>query len=75
MKDYIERMNKERMELAYKNEKLVEFLRTRYAILDQTELHLMREQARMMNDYIKILDARIAHAELKEQSKRHSLIG
>lgn len=66
MKDYIERMNKERMELAYKHERLVEFLRTRYAILDQTELHLMREQARVMNDYIKILDARIAHAVLKE---------
>ncbi len=41
MKDYIERMNKERMELAYKHERLVEFLRTRYAILDQTELHLV----------------------------------
>lgn len=69
LKDYIKRMNEERMNLAYKHEKLIEFLRTRYAILDQTELHLMREQARAMDDYIKILDARIAHAALKEQSK------
>ncbi|WP_337564081.1 hypothetical protein [Megasphaera sp.] len=68
-------MNEERMNLAYKHEKLIEFLRTRYAILDQTELHLMREQARAMDDYIKILDARIAHAVLKEQLKCHSLIG
>lgn len=69
MKDYIERMNKEHMELADKHEKLVKFLRTHYAILDPTELHLMREQARVMDDYIKILDARIAHATLKEQSR------
>lgn len=69
MKDYIERMNKERMELAYKHEKLVEFLRTRYTVLDSTEGRLMREQARVMNDYIQILDARIAHAVLKEDKK------
>lgn len=69
MKDYIERMNKERMELADKHEKLVKFLRTRYTILDPTELHLMREQARIMDDYIQILDARIAHAILKESKK------
>lgn len=69
MTDYIERMNKERMELAYKHEKLVEFLRTRYTILDSTEGHLMREQARVMNDYIQIIDARIAHAVVKEQLK------
>ena len=69
MKDYIKRMNKERMELADKYEKLVKFLRTRYTILDPTELHLMREQARVMDDYIQLLDARIAHAALKEQSK------
>ena len=62
-------MNKERKNLAYKQEKLVEFLRTRYAILDLTELHLMREQARVMNDYIQILDARIAHAVVKGQLK------
>ena len=69
MTDYIKRMNKERMELADKQEKLVKFLRTRYAILDPTELHLMREQARVMNDYIQILDARIAHAVVKGQLK------
>ena len=69
MKDYIERMNKERMELADKHEKLVESLRTHYVILDPTELHLMREQARVMDDYIQILDARIAHAVVKEQLK------
>ena len=69
MTDYIKRMNKERKNLAYKQEKLVEFLRTRYAILDPTELHLMREQARVMNDYIQILDARIAHAVVKGQLK------
>ena len=62
-------MNKERKNLAYKQEKLVEFLRTRYATLDPTELHLMREQARVMNDYIQILDARIAHAVVKGQLK------
>lgn len=69
MTDYIKRMSKERKNLAYKQEKLVEFLRTRYAILDLTELHLMREQARVMNDYIQILDARIAHAVVKGQLK------
>ena len=69
MVDHIKRMNKERNNLAYKQEKLVEFLRTRYAILDPTELHLMREQARVMNDYIQILDARIAHAVVKGQLK------
>ena len=60
-------MNEERMNLAYKHEKLAEFLRTRHDILDQTELYLMREQERAMDNYIKILDARIAHAMLKEQ--------
>ena len=60
-------MNEERMNLAYKYKKLAEFLRTRHDILDQTELYLMREQERTMDNYIKILDARIAHAMLKEQ--------
>lgn len=69
MEDYIKRMNEERMELAYKHEKLVDFLLNYHDILDQTELYLMREQEKAMDNYIKILDARIAHAMLREKIK------
>ncbi|WP_287065717.1 hypothetical protein [Megasphaera sp.] len=66
MKDYIERMKKERQELADKQEKLMIFLRTHFGQLDKTEWYLMSSQTSAMSKYIQVLDARITHAELKE---------
>lgn len=66
MKDYIERMKKERQELADKQEKLMKFLCVHSAQLDKTEWYLMSSQSSAMGNYIRILDARITHAELKE---------
>lgn len=66
MKAYIERMKKERQELADKQEKLMNFLRTHFGQLDKTEWYLMSSQASVMRKYINVLDARITHAELKE---------
>lgn len=66
MKAYIERMEKERQELADKQEKLMIFLRTHFGQLDKTEWYLMSSQASVMRKYINVLDARITHAELKE---------
>lgn len=66
MEAYIERMKNERQELADKQEKLMNFLRTHFGQLDKTEWYLMSSQASVMRKYINVLDARIAHAELKE---------
>lgn len=66
MKEYIERMKKERQELADKQEKLMIFLRVHFAQLDKTEWYLMSSQSSVMSNYIRVLDARITHAELKE---------
>lgn len=66
MEAYIERMKKERQELADKQEKLMNFLRIHFAQLDKTEWYLMSSQASVMRKYIQVLDARITHAELKE---------
>lgn len=66
MKAYIERIKKERQELADKQGKLMEFLRTHFAQLDKTEWYLMSSQSSIMRNYIQVLDARITHAELKE---------
>lgn len=66
MKAYIERMKKERQELADKQEKLMIFLRTHFGQLDKTEWYLMSSQSSAMSNYIRVLDARITHAELKE---------
>ena len=65
MKAYIERMKKERQELADKQEKLMIFLRTHYGQIDKTEWYLMSSQSSVMSRYIRVLDARITHAELK----------
>ena len=66
MKAYIERTKKERQELADKQEKLMIFLRTHYGQIDKTEWYLMSSQSSVMSRYIRVLDARITHAELKE---------
>ena len=66
MEAYIERMKNERQELADKQEKLINFLRTHFGQLDKTEWYLMSSQASVMRKYINVLDARITHAELKE---------
>ena len=66
MKAYIERMKKERQELADNQEKLMIFLRTHYGQIDKTEWYLMSSQSSVMSRYIRVLDARITHAELKE---------
>lgn len=42
------------------------FLRTHFGQLDKTEWYLMSSQASVMRKYINVLDARITHAELKE---------
>lgn len=69
MKDYIYRMMDEWKDLVEKYEKLTKFKRNNYHNLDNTERYLMKEQAEVIDTYINILDARIAHATLKEQLK------
>lgn len=69
MKDYIYRMMDERKDLVEKYGKLTRFKKNNYHNLDDTERYLMREQAKVIDTYINILDARISHATLKEQLK------
>ena len=69
MKDYIYRMMDERKDLVEKYEKLTRFKNNNYHNLDDTERYLMGEQAKVIDTYINILDARISHATLKEQLK------
>lgn len=69
MKDYIYRMMDEREDLATKACALDTFLNRTPIIHDDTEKWLMHEQLRCMEKYIDILDARISHALLKENSK------
>lgn len=69
MKDYIYRMMDERKGLVEKCEKLTRFKFNNYHNLDDTERYLMKEQVKVIDTYINILDARISHATLKEQLK------
>lgn len=69
MKDYINRMMDERNELSLKLGKLETFISKHYGSLDNAEKVLMHKQNQLMRDYMHILDARIAHAILKEQLK------
>lgn len=69
LKDYIERMKNERDELSEKLKKLNRFRCQNFHMLDKTEWHLMKSQQNVMQEYVDILNARIAHAILKEQSK------
>lgn len=69
MKDYIERMLDERRDLSEKLRKLMEFRKSNLPILDDAERYLLRQQSDMMDTYIELLDARIAHAVVKEQLK------
>lgn len=64
MKDYIERMKNERDELSEKLEKLNRFRCQNSHMLDKTEWYLMKNQQNVMQEYVDILNARIAHAEL-----------
>lgn len=61
-KNYIERMKDDSQELTEKRDKLYAFLFYYGSQLDSTERYLMKEQEKIMNDYIRVLDARIAHA-------------
>lgn len=69
MKDYIYRMMDERKDLVEKWEKLTRFKNNNYNNLDDTERYLMQEQVEIIDTYIRILDARISHAILKEQKE------
>lgn len=69
MKDYIERMKDEGQELVEKLDKLSAFRYRHCAQLDETELYLMKEQIKVIDKYIRILNARIAHAITKEYDK------
>ena len=64
MKDYIERMKNERDELSEKLEKLNRFRCQNSHMLDKTEWYLMKNQQNVMQEYVDILNARIAHAVL-----------
>ena len=66
-KDYIERMKDESQELVEKWDKLNIFRCRHCTQLDDTENYLMSEQAKVMDKYIQILNARIAHANVKEK--------
>lgn len=69
MKDYIYRMMDERRDLFTKWEKLQGHFNKNRRILDDTERYLMGKQEQLMLQYIDILDARMAHAILREQLK------
>nr|DAP99295.1 MAG TPA: hypothetical protein [Caudoviricetes sp.] len=69
MKDYIERMKDEGQELVEKYDKLNTFRCRHCTQLDITENYLMRQQLKVMDEYFQILEARIAHATLKEAGK------
>ena len=73
MEAYIERMEKERQELADKQEKLMNFLRTNLRQPDNTEWYLMNLQIYVMSKYIQVLDARIAYAELLHAYKSREI--
>lgn len=66
-KDYIERMKNEGQELVEKYDKLNTFRCRHCTQLDITENYLMRQQLKVMDEYFQILEARIAHATLKEK--------
>lgn len=66
-KDYIERMKDESQELIEKWDKLNAFRCQHCTQLDITENYLMREQLKILDEYIQILEARIDHAALKEK--------
>lgn len=67
-KNYIERMKDEEQELVEKWDKLNAFRYRHCTQLDETELYLMKEQIKVIDKYIRILNARIAHATLKEKT-------
>lgn len=67
MKDYIYRMEDERDCLITKLSKLKRFLEKDGAILDDTERYFMQKQAKVMSEYLDILDSRFNYAVLKEQ--------
>ena len=58
-----------RDECCKKLEKLNRFRCQNFHMLDETEWDLMKSQQNAMQEYVDILNARIAHAVLKEQSK------
>lgn len=68
-KDYIERMKDENRKLLEKWDKLNSFRCRHYDQLDETELYLMGEQVKVIDKYIRILDARIAHAIVKDKTQ------
>ena len=55
-----------RDECCKKLEKLNRFRCQDFHMLDKTEWYLMKNQQNVMHEYIDILNARIAHAVLKE---------
>lgn len=59
----------ENQKLLEKWDKLNSFRCRHCTQLDETELYLMGEQVKVIDKYIRILDARIAHAILKESGK------
>lgn len=68
-KDYIERMKDEEHKLLEKWDKLNSFRYRHCDQLDETELYLMGEQVKVIDKYIRILDARIAHAIVKDKTQ------
>lgn len=66
MKDYIERMKDDNRKLLEKWKKLNLFRCRHCDQLDETEIYLMGEQVKVIDKYIRILNARIDHAILKE---------
>lgn len=65
-KNYIERMRDERSELFEKLDKLTSYRFRNCKNIDETEAYLMDKQYNLMSEYIRVLDARIAHAITKE---------
>lgn len=67
MEDYIYRMKDEHDCLMAKLSKLNSFLEKSGVILDDTERYFMQKQAKVMSEYLDILDSRFNYAVLKEQ--------
>lgn len=69
MKDYIYEMIDLRNFLDREWDTLTDIVKKKFGSIDDTEVFLMNQQIELTEKYMNVLDARIAHASLKEQKE------
>lgn len=69
MKEYIYNMIDTRNALDKIWDELTDIVKKKRGSIDDTEVYLMKEQIALTEKYMDVLDARISHALLKEDSK------